>query len=61
MSAVKDLYIEEVERICSELEDAGMHPDAAYDLASEQAHEAVRNRLADMADAQRQRTKDERL
>jgi hypothetical protein len=47
----KDLYIAEVERISAELEDAGINPDRAYDLASNSAYDAARERLFDHADA----------
>ena len=57
---VKDLYIEEVERIAAELEEQGLDPDLAYDMASNSAYDAVRDRFADMADNIRQREKDER-
>ena len=50
---MEDLYIEEVERIASELEESGMHPDKAYDLASELGYDALRDRLADQIDYQR--------
>lgn len=55
----KELYIAEVERISAELEDAGESPDRAYDLASNSAYDAARERLADRADMLRQRAKDE--
>jgi hypothetical protein len=57
----KDLYIAEVERIAADLEDAGISADRAYDLASEQAFDAARDRLADLADYEWQREKDARL
>jgi len=46
----KELYIAEVERISAELEDAGENADRAYDIASNTAYDAARNRLADRAD-----------
>jgi hypothetical protein len=55
----KELYIAEVERISAELEEQGVNPDRAYDLASNSAYDAARDRLADMADAARDRAKDE--
>lgn len=55
----KDLYIAEVERISADLEARGINPDRAYDLASNSAYDAARDRLADMADTLRQRAKDE--
>ena len=54
----KELYLAEVERAMSELEDAGMNPDDAYDIASNRAYDAARERLADHADTLRQRAKD---
>jgi hypothetical protein len=55
----KELYIAEVERISAELEDRGIDRDRAYDLASNSAYDAARDRYADMADQARQRAKDE--
>lgn len=55
----KELYIAEVERISAELEDRGIDPDRAYDLASNSAYDTARDRFADMADQARQRAKDE--
>jgi hypothetical protein len=46
----KSLYLSEVERISTELEDAGENPDRAYDIASNTAYDAARDRLADRAD-----------
>ena len=59
MMDFKELYIAEVERISADLEDQGLSPDRAYDLASNSAYDAARERLADMADQARQRAKDE--
>lgn len=53
MSFFKDLYIEEVERLASLYEEAGLAPDKAYDMASEAAYDSARERLADMADFQK--------
>jgi hypothetical protein len=55
----KELYIAEVERIMADLEDEGMSPDAAYDLASERAYPAMRERLADIADHAKKRERGE--
>ena len=55
----KDLYIAEVERISAELEAEGLDPNLAYDRASNTAYHAARGRYADMADAVRQRDKDD--
>ena len=53
---LKDIYIAELERIQAELEEQGLDPNTAYQLASERAYPAMQDRLADMAD----RLKDER-
>lgn len=55
----KELYIAEVERISAELEAAGLNPDAAYDMASNSAYDAARERIADHADMLRKRAKEE--
>lgn len=55
----KDLYIAEVERITAELEEQGLNPDLAYDMASNSAYDAARDRLADMADRARKIEKGE--
>lgn len=55
---MKELYIEEVDRIAAELEEDGMCPDKAYEVASERAYGAMTDRLADMADNARKRAKD---
>jgi hypothetical protein len=57
----KELYIAEVERISAELEDAGLNPDRAYDLASNSAYDTARERLADMADRARDEWKERNL
>lgn len=58
----KELYIEEHERLIAEYLE--LHPDAdeteAYEACSDRAYDAMRDRYADMADAARQRQKDER-
>jgi hypothetical protein len=58
MSRLKDLYLEEVERIQGELEEQGMAEPLAYALASHRAHSTVADRLADMADRQRDLAKE---
>ena len=58
MSAVKDLWMQEYERIRDELIDAGMSEEEADATAADQAYNAAGDRLADMADAARQRKKD---
>jgi hypothetical protein len=56
----KDLYIAEVDRIMDELiHEKGMDPDRAYDIASERAYPAMRDRLADMADRLKKRERGE--
>lgn len=57
----KDLYIAEMERIMADLIDLGVPEDQAYDLASERAYPAMRERLADMADIARLRAKEGRI
>lgn len=57
----KELYMAEVERIAAELEDEGMDPDQAYDLASERGYEAMQDRLNDIGDMERQRRKERDL
>lgn len=55
---MKDLYIAELERIAAELQDAGVPADKAYDLAADRAYSAMRETLADRADAERMRRKE---
>ena len=59
MGFVKDLYLEEVERLQADLEAQGMDPADAYDIASEHAYEAMKDRLADMADQARTQRKEQ--
>jgi len=47
---MKDLYIEEFERIVGEYIDAGESESAAAALAAREAYDAMTDRLADMAD-----------
>lgn len=54
----KELYIAEVERISAELEEAGIDPDRAYDMASNSAYDAARERLADHADSLRKQARE---
>jgi regulator of RNase E activity RraB len=58
MGSVKDLYLEEVERIAADLEERGEDPDRAYDIASNMAHETWFERLADAADRARDLAKE---
>ncbi|MDE2096555.1 MAG: hypothetical protein KGL39_04855 [Patescibacteria group bacterium] len=55
----KDLYIAELERIAAELEDQGVPADKVYDIASERAYPAMRERLAAMADMARKKYRGE--
>ena len=55
----KELYIAELERIMGELEDQGVDPKRAYELAGDRAYDAMRDRLADHADNLRKRAKGE--
>lgn len=55
----KDLWFAEFERLLNEKEDAGIPADKAYDQAADEAHGAMVDRLADMADAERKRRKGE--
>jgi hypothetical protein len=54
----KDLWFAEMERILAEKEDAGIPFDQAYEQAGNEASGAVQERIADMADMERQRRKD---
>lgn len=58
MSRTKDMWLDELERIQGELEDAGVDPDEASERAADLAFGAVQDRYADMADNARQRAKD---
>lgn len=54
----KELYIAELERIMADLVDKGMPEDRAYEIAGDRAYDAMRDRLADLADRERQRRKE---
>lgn len=56
----KEIYLEEVEKEAGRLEDIGLSHEAAYDRASEVGYDLMTDRIADAADAARQRMKDER-
>lgn len=58
MSVLKDIYIEEYERIRDEYTDAGFSDVDATDMAEREAYEASRDRFADKVDAARQQQKD---
>jgi hypothetical protein len=51
----KDLWFAEYERRLNELEDRGLPPALAEELAAEKAFDATRERLADIADAAKKR------
>lgn len=55
----KDLWFDEMERLLNEKIDAGISEDRAYDEASNEAGPALAERLADMADMERKRRKEE--
>ena len=46
----KDIYLAEVERITADLEDQGLDPNRAYDIASNTAYDSARESLLDRAD-----------
>lgn len=56
----KELYIAEVDRIMDELIHVhDMDPNIAYEIASDRAYPAMRERLADMADMLKNRERGE--
>lgn len=55
MGIVKDLWIEAYEELCSEAEEAGQPVNE--DRLGEMAHQKVIDRIADMADAAKDRAK----
>jgi len=60
MSFFKDLYLDEVVRLAAELEDEGVAPDEAYEIASERAYDSARDRLFDAADRARKQAKEDK-
>lgn len=58
---MKELYIEEMDRLAALYEEQGMGEDEAQALAEENAYEAMVDRLADMADRARDAAKYEGL
>lgn len=54
----KEIFMEEQERIAAELEDQGITPAVAYEIASDRAYDAMVERLADNIDRARQQWKD---
>lgn len=61
MLSSKDIYIAEHERLTALAEDEGMDWQDAYEATADAAYDAMRDRLADMADEARQRAKDAAL
>ena len=59
MGRSKDMWMDEMERIMGELIDQGMPEDEAYEKASERAGGALQERLADWADMERKRRREE--
>lgn len=59
MGRVKDLYFDEMERKFNELLDQGINEDEAYEKASNDAYNSLGDKMADIADRERQRQKDE--
>lgn len=55
----KDLWFAEMERILAEKEDAGIPFKKAYEQASNEAGPALAERLADLADFERKRRKED--
>lgn len=58
MLSGKDIYVAEHERLTALAEDEGMDRQDAYEATADAAWDAMRDRIADMADEARQRTKD---
>lgn len=54
----KEMWFDEMVRLAAEYEDSGMDPDAAYEKASNNAHKAMVDRLADMSDEYRKRQRE---
>ncbi len=54
---MKELYIEEMERLAGLYEEQGMGEDEAQALAEANAYDAMTDRLADMADRARDAAK----
>lgn len=54
-----ELWFAQMERLLNEYMDEGMPFDKAYEKASNNADGALRERLADLADFERMRRKDE--
>ena len=56
----KDIYIEVFEELVNDLMEQGYAHDDAYEKAEKMAYDKYRDRLADMADQERLRRKEER-
>ncbi len=59
MGFVKDLYFAEMEKKFNELLDQGIDEDKAYEVASDAAYRGLGDKMADLADQQKERMKDE--
>ena len=59
MSIVKDIFMDEYDRIYQEAIEEGLDEDEAEARADRCAYVAMQDRFADMADNARQRAKDE--
>jgi len=57
---MKELWFREMERLYNEALDDGVPDDEAYKQAGEKAHDALSERLADLADRERLRKKEGR-
>ena len=55
---MKELYIAALEDLIIEFMDQGLSWQKAYDKASDQAYDVMRDRLADMADNERKRRRE---
>lgn len=61
MLSSKEIYFAEHERLTALAEDEGMDWSEAYEATADAAWDAMRDRIADMADAARDRAKEARL
>ena len=50
MSKMKDLYIAELERIAAELEERGIPPEHAYNIAGQAAYDTLKDRWRSQLD-----------
>lgn len=58
MLSSKDIYCQEHERLTALAEDEGLPWEEAYDSTADAAYLAMQDRVADMADAARDRAKE---